>query len=79
MWQKITDEVGDEKRDSLWSHPDLLPTSQDIDDPTALIARLSGLVGPKASTAAYSAAAASATSVTRTGIALCRDWPVIGS
>jgi len=42
MWQKITDEVGDEKRDSLWSHPDLLPTSQDIDDPTALIARLSG-------------------------------------
>jgi putative hydrolase len=42
MWQKITDEVGDEKRDSLWSHPDLLPTSDDIDDPTALIARLSG-------------------------------------
>ena len=42
MWQKITDEVGDEKRDSLWSHPDLLPGSDDIDDPAALIARLSG-------------------------------------
>ena len=41
MWQKITDEAGDEKRDSLWSHPDLLPTSQDIDDPSELIARLS--------------------------------------
>jgi putative hydrolase len=41
MWQKITDEVGDEKRDSLWSHPDLLPSSDDIDDPAALIARLS--------------------------------------
>jgi putative hydrolase len=42
MWQKITDEVGDEKRDSLWSHPDLLPASPDIDDPAELIARLSG-------------------------------------
>jgi putative hydrolase len=41
MWQKITDELGDEKRDSLWSHPDLLPGSEDIDDPVALIARLS--------------------------------------
>lgn len=41
MWQKISDECGDETRDSLWSHPDLLPTSEDIDDPTALIARLS--------------------------------------
>jgi putative hydrolase len=41
MWQKITDEVGDEKRDSLWSHPDLLPGSDDIDDPAALIAGLS--------------------------------------
>ena len=42
MWQKITDEVGDEKRDSLWSHPDLLPTSHDIDDSTGLITRLLG-------------------------------------
>jgi hypothetical protein len=42
MWQKITDEVGDEKRDSLWSHPDLLPTPEDIDDPAGLVARLTG-------------------------------------
>ena len=42
MWQKITDEVGDERRDSLWSHPDLLPTSEDIDDPSAIVARLTG-------------------------------------
>lgn len=42
MWQKITDEVGDENRDALWSHPDLVPTSEDIDDPAALIARLTG-------------------------------------
>jgi putative hydrolase len=40
MWQKITDAVGAEKRDELWSHPDVMPTGDDIDDPTALIARI---------------------------------------
>jgi putative hydrolase len=40
MWQAVTDAVGDEARDGLWSHPDLLPTSDDIDNPAALIARL---------------------------------------
>ena len=40
MWRKLTDAVGAEKRDALWSHPDLIPTSEDIDDPTALIARI---------------------------------------
>jgi len=40
MWQAVTDAVGAEKRDSLWSHPDLVPTSSDIDDPAALVARL---------------------------------------
>jgi len=40
MWQQLSDAVGDEKRDSLWSHPDLVPTSDDIDDPSALIARV---------------------------------------
>ena len=40
MWQRLTDAVGDEKRDELWSHPDLVPTGADIDDPTALIARI---------------------------------------
>lgn len=41
MWQQITDAVGAEVRDSLWSHPDLVPTGEDIDDPAPLIARLS--------------------------------------
>lgn len=41
MWQNITDSVGAEKRDSLWSHPDLVPTGDDIDNPASLIARLS--------------------------------------
>lgn len=40
MWQAVTDAVGTETRDSLWSHPDLVPTHDDIDDPAALIARL---------------------------------------
>jgi putative hydrolase len=42
MWQAISDAVGDDGRDQLWSHPDVLPSSDDIDDPSALIARLTG-------------------------------------
>lgn len=40
MWQAITDAVGPEKRDELWSHPDLVPTGEAIDDPAPLIARI---------------------------------------
>ncbi len=40
MWQQVTDAVGAERRDALWSHPDLVPGPEDIDDPAALIARL---------------------------------------
>jgi putative hydrolase len=40
MWQAVTDAVGDAARDALWSHPDLVPTGEDIDDPAALVARL---------------------------------------
>jgi putative hydrolase len=42
MWRAVTDAVGAEKRDELWSQPDLIPGSDDVDDPSALIARLSG-------------------------------------
>lgn len=41
LWQEITDAIGIEARDDLWSHPDLMPTAADLDDPAALIARLS--------------------------------------
>lgn len=41
MWQAVTDAVGSEARDALWAHPDILPTSADLDDPQALVARLS--------------------------------------
>ncbi|OJX62264.1 MAG: hypothetical protein BGO95_07990, partial [Micrococcales bacterium 73-13] len=40
MWQEVTDAVGPAARDALWSHPDLVPTDADIDDPAGLVARL---------------------------------------
>jgi putative hydrolase len=40
MWQAVTDAVGNDRRDDLWSHPDLVPSGEDIDDPSALIARI---------------------------------------
>lgn len=40
LWQQLTDAVGADKRDALWSHPDLVPTADDITDPTALVARI---------------------------------------
>jgi putative hydrolase len=40
MWKKVTDAAGSDARDALWSHPDLVPTSDDVDDPTTLIARI---------------------------------------
>lgn len=40
LWQAITDAVGVAGRDALWDYPDLMPTAEDIDDPTALVERL---------------------------------------
>ncbi len=40
MWQTVSDAVGADERDALWAHPDLLPDDTDIDDPAALVARL---------------------------------------
>ena len=42
FWQRVTDAVGPELRDSLWSHFDLVPTAADIDDPSRIIASLKG-------------------------------------
>lgn len=42
MWRVIGAEVGIEKRDALWDHPDLMPSEADIADPTRLIAKLRG-------------------------------------
>ncbi|PVE64518.1 zinc-dependent metalloprotease [Microbacterium testaceum] len=40
LWRAVTDAVGVDGRDALWDYPDLMPTSDDIDDPAALVARL---------------------------------------
>lgn len=40
MWERITEAVGAVARDALWDHPDASPTSDDLDNPDALIARL---------------------------------------
>lgn len=40
LWRAVGDAVGVAARDGLWSHPDLVPQGEDIDDPSSLIARL---------------------------------------
>jgi putative hydrolase len=42
MWRAVTDAVGIDRRDSLWDHPDLAPTGEDINNPAALIEKLQG-------------------------------------
>ncbi|WIV58260.1 zinc-dependent metalloprotease [Amycolatopsis nalaikhensis] len=33
LWKLVGDRHGAEKRDGLWSHPDLMPTAEDLDEP----------------------------------------------
>ncbi len=33
LWKLLTDQHGIEQRDSVWEHPDLVPTAEDLDDP----------------------------------------------
>lgn len=40
FWQRITEAVGADARDGLWAHPDLMPTTDDVDDPAHVIAQL---------------------------------------
>jgi putative hydrolase len=42
LWREIGHRLGNEKRDALWEHPDLLPTAEEIVNPELLFARLSG-------------------------------------
>lgn len=41
MWRAVTEAHGTETRDRLWDHRDAVPTAADIDDPAALVDRLS--------------------------------------
>lgn len=40
MWRLVHERVGAAERDRLWEHRDAVPTSEDIDDPFALVERL---------------------------------------
>jgi putative hydrolase len=33
LWWGVADKHGIEGRDRVWSHPDLMPTAEDLDDP----------------------------------------------
>lgn len=48
MWRAVTDAVGIAGRDALWDYPDMMPSSEDIDDPAALVARLQALASGEA-------------------------------
>jgi putative hydrolase len=39
LWQTMTDRRGTDARDAVWSHPDLLPSPADLDDPVAWVER----------------------------------------
>ncbi len=41
LWRELTDVRGVEGRDAVWNHPDLVPTADDLDDPTAFVHRSS--------------------------------------
>jgi putative hydrolase len=40
LWRKLTEQQGVEGRDALWSHPDLLPITEDLDDPAGFVERV---------------------------------------
>ncbi|GAA3594856.1 zinc-dependent metalloprotease [Klugiella xanthotipulae] len=45
MWTRVSEAGGAEARDNLWAHPDILPTSDEIDTPELLLQRLGLITG----------------------------------
>jgi putative hydrolase len=39
LWAELTRKAGPTERDRVWSHPDLLPTAEDLEDSSAWVAR----------------------------------------
>jgi putative hydrolase len=39
LWQTLGDRRGSDVRDAIWSHPDLLPGAEDLDDPVGWVER----------------------------------------
>ncbi|HKC29581.1 MAG TPA: zinc-dependent metalloprotease [Jatrophihabitans sp.] len=46
LWWSVTERRGVSGRDAIWSHPDLLPTADDLDDPLGFGERLDDLSVP---------------------------------
>ncbi len=42
LWEKLTRAGGVDGRDAVWQHPDLLPSSADLDEPAGFIDRIVG-------------------------------------
>lgn len=42
LWERLTEAVGTDVRDGVWQHPDLLPSSADLDEPAGFIDRMIG-------------------------------------
>jgi len=42
LWERLTQAAGADARDAVWQHPDLLPESDDLDDPAGFIDRVIG-------------------------------------
>ncbi|WP_024799719.1 zinc-dependent metalloprotease [Nocardia sp. BMG51109] len=42
LWRRLTTDAGVQARDAVWAHPDLLPSSEDLDNPAGFI---DGVIG----------------------------------
>ena len=42
LWERLTEAAGIDDRDAVWAHPDLLPSSADLDEPAGFIDRIIG-------------------------------------
>ena len=42
LWERLTEAAGIDARDAVWQHPDLLPSSEDLDEPAGFIDRVIG-------------------------------------
>lgn len=43
VWRELTRQRGIEGRDALWTHPDMLPTAEDLEDPAGFVSRATNL------------------------------------
>ena len=37
LWRRLSTDAGTDARDGVWAHPDLLPDSNDLDNPVSFI------------------------------------------